>query len=455
MPVKILENFSRWNHMGLDGKLDMAKPRSIPFVTYGNGVPCYEANMYIHKLMEHGNKDKTLKTYANNIVALVQFVEKAPNIQYFSQLTDSKFRLFIQSLQAERKPNGKRVKSNNRVLDIGIRCIDFLKFVQEFHDLHLFIGADKANAITIKEKTHKINIEGSKNKKEITSWTHSCLPSKDAVKRRLPVGAEDALRVWEFIQNQSNRAVRYRDIALYQLMEQSGGRVTELHLVTVEDFEDARKMSEPSLRMHTLKRKDEQTTRHVPIPKTLITDIGQYLKYRRKILKKKKIKDHDFLFISTTTGDPFKADSWTTYMNNWKKELKIEGELHPHLYRHAFITHKLKEIILQHNEINDADEFRKHLLHTETFKLQLREWTGHTQLHSLESYIHLAFAEINGYKKTYDAAALSSSVSIVKDQLKRVKKQIKEKEVTFTEGMNILEEIIEGFETDIQISIKH
>lgn len=58
-------------------------------------------------------------------------------------------------------------------------------------------------------------------------------------------------------------------------------------------------------------------------------------------------------------------------------------------------------------------------------------------------------------KKTYDAAALSSSVSIVKDQLKRVKKQIKEKEVTFTEGMNILEEIIEGFETDIQISIKH
>jgi len=73
----------------------------------------------------------------------------------------------------------------------------------------------------------------------------------------------------------------------------------------------------------------------------------------------------------------------------------------------------------------------------------------------LENYIHLAFAEINGYTKAYDAVALSSSVSIVKDQLKRVKKQIQEKEVTFTEGMNILEDIIENFEADIEITNTH
>jgi hypothetical protein len=137
------------------------------------------------------------------------------------------------------------------------------------------------------------------------------------------------------------------------------------------------------------------------------------------------------------------------------EDLGIKEELHPHLYRHAFITHKLKEIILQHNEINDADDFRKHLIHAETFKLQLREWTGHTQLYSLENCIHLAFAEINGYTKAYDAVALSSSVSIVKDQLKRVKKQIQEKEVTLTEGMNIFEDLIENFEADIEITKVH
>ena len=452
MPIKILKDFSYWNHMSSDDKLATVRPRSIPFIFYENGVPCFEANMYIYKLIQRGNNDNTLNTYAYNIISLVQFVEKSANIQHFSQLTDFHFKLFINGLQAERKANSERLKSNNRVLEIGARCIDFLRCVQEFHDLNFFIGNESRNKITIREVTHRVCVGERKIRREVTTSTHPCFPSRDPLKRRLPVGTEDALKVWKHIQNQSNRSVRYRDIALYQLMEQSGGRVTELHLVKVSDFEDAKKMSQPLLRMHTLKRKNEQSTRHVPIPTTLITDIGQYLKYRRKILNKINIKDHGFLFISTTTGLPFKADSWTTYMNKWKKELDIKGELHPHLYRHAFITHKLKEIILQHNDINDSDDFRKHLLNTETFKLQLREWTGHTHLHSLDNYIHLAFADISGYQKSYDAVALSSSVGIFKDQLKRIKNQLDTKEVTITEGIHIIGDIIESFESDIETS---
>jgi site-specific recombinase XerC len=361
--------------------------------------------------------------------------------------------LFIQGLQSEKQPNGEKVKSNNRVLEVGIRCLKFLEFVQEYHDLKLFIGKDKANAITVVETTHKISIEGSRHKKVVTTTSHICLPSKDAVKRRLPVGEKDALKVWSFIQTNVNKAVRYRDIALYQLMEQTGGRVQELHLVTVNDFKEARDMNEPSLKMHTLKRKDDQTTRHVPIPHTLVTDIAQYMKYRRKIMKKKGLtgdKEHGFLFISTKTGEPFKADSWTTYLNRWKKELGIEGEFHPHLYRHAFITNKLIEIIQQHEDVTNADDFRKHLLNAETFKLQLREWTGHTQLHSLDTYIHLAFAKIRGYAKAYSAVALSASVGIVEDQLSRIEKQIQDKELNSTEALASLKSTIHAFGLDIK-----
>ena len=361
--------------------------------------------------------------------------------------------MFIQGLQSEKHPNGEKVKSNNRVLEVGIRCLKFLEFVQEYHDLKLFIGKDKANAITVVETTHKISIEGSRHKKEINSTSHICLPSKDAVKRRLPVGEKDALKVWRFIQTNVNKAVRYRDIALYQLMEQTGGRVQELHLVTVDDFKEARGMIEPSLKMHTLKRKDEQTTRHVPIPHTLVTDISQYMKYRRKIMKKKGLtgdKDHGFLFIATKTGEPFKADSWTTYLNKWKKELGIKGELHPHLYRHAFITNKLIEIIQQHEDVANADDFRKHLLNAEAFKLQLREWTGHKELYSLETYIHLAFAKIRGYAKAYSAVALSASVGIVEDQLSRIEKQIQDKELNFTEALASLKSTIKAFGLDIK-----
>ncbi|MFT6247114.1 MAG: site-specific recombinase XerD [Cognaticolwellia sp.] len=453
MPVVKLKDFSRWSHLGFDGKLTFYKPRDIPFVTYKNGVPCYEANMYIHKLLEDGLKYQTIRTYANSIIALVYHVESATHLNRFRDITDATFRLFIQGLQSEKQPNGEKVKSNNRVLEVGIRCLKFLEFVQEYHDLKLFIGKDKANAITVVETTHKISIEGSRHKKVVTTTSHICLPSKDAVKRRLPVGEKDALKVWSFIQTNVNKAVRYRDIALYQLMEQTGGRVQELHLVTVNDFKEARDMNEPSLKMHTLKRKDDQTTRHVPIPHTLVTDIAQYMKYRRKIMKKKGLtgdKEHGFLFISTKTGEPFKADSWTTYLNRWKKELGIEGEFHPHLYRHAFITNKLIEIIQQHEDVTNADDFRKHLLNAETFKLQLREWTGHTQLHSLDTYIHLAFAKIRGYAKAYSAVALSASVGIVEDQLSRIEKQIQDKELNSTEALASLKSTIHAFGLDIK-----
>jgi site-specific recombinase XerD len=453
MPVVKLKNFSRWSHLGFDGKLKFYKPRDLPFVTYKNGVPCYEANMYIHKLLEEGLKYQTIRTYANSIIALVYHVESATHLNRFRDLTDAAFRLFIQGLQSEKHPNGEKVKNNNRVLEVGIRCLKFLEFVQEYHDLKLFIGKDKANAITVVETTYKISIEGNRHKKEVTSTSHICLPSKDAVKRRLPVGEKHALKVWSFIQTNVNKAVRYRDIALYQLMEQTGGRVRELHLVTVDDFKDARDMIEPSLKMHTLKRKDENKTRNVPIPHTLVTDIDKNIKYLRKIMKKKGLtgdKDHGFLFISTKTGEPFKADSWTTYLNRWKKELGIEGEFHPHLYRHAFITNKLIEIIQQHEDVTNADDFRKHLLNAETFKLQLREWTGHTQLHSLDTYIHLAFAKIRGYAKAYSAVALSASVGIVEDQLSRIEKQIQDKELNFTEALASLKSTMTAFGLDIK-----
>ena len=155
MPVKMLKDFCRWSHTGLDGQLVIHKPRNIPFIHYENGMPCYEANMYIDDLLEDGNKDATLVTYAYHIIHLIKFIDRSPSLHYFSQLTDLNFRLFIQGLQAERKPNGELARTNNRVLEIGDRCLLFLKSIQKFHDFHLFIGEDKACAITIKEITKK------------------------------------------------------------------------------------------------------------------------------------------------------------------------------------------------------------------------------------------------------------------------------------------------------------
>ncbi|MER0365624.1 tyrosine-type recombinase/integrase [Vibrio vulnificus] len=446
MAVRQLEGFEQWSHLGFDGKLVFRKPLDIPFVTYSNHVPCYEVNAYIHSLIVRNLKSDTIRGYAHDIIHLVHFIEKQPMLSRFTQLNDASFTLFIQSLQAERTPLGEPMRKNNTVIKVANTCIDFLQFIQEFHDLSNFIGKDKGNSIQILEKPYKRKQEGYKGFIEGVKVTHSAVPTKDEVKKRHPVSSDDALRVWMHVKTQKGKDKRRRDMALYTTMEQLGGRVSELHLIKMSDYEEARRTG--MLTLATLKRKDDANTRKIPVSHLLLSVIADYIKVRKKVMRKKKAH-HDYLFISLKTGKPFSADSWTTYMNSWKKELGIEGELHPHLWRHAFITDKLKELILTTKEVNDKDDFRKHLLHTQTFKMQLQQWTGHTMLSSLDTYIDLAFADIHGYTEVYNAVSLKSSVDLAKRQIELLKEQVAKKELTTTAALREFEGLLEAFQSDI------
>lgn len=451
--VRDLKNFEYWSHvdrLSLTPRLALAKPRKVPFIYYSNGSPCIEANMYMHQLMDASRSDKTLRTYSRQIIKLIQFLEQQPYLKKFSDLTDASFRYFIQLLQTERTKAGKLIRGNNRVRAIGLTCLDFLIFIQDFHDLNNFIGAGKENSIQIKVINYKKRIPDTYKMIEGARNSHSCIPSKDEERKRLPVDEDIALEVWSHIQNQPNRDKRLRDIALYQTMEQLGARVTELHLITVEDYERAKRSgANPTITLKNLKRRNDSSTRNIPITKALLRDIGSYMKIRRRIIRLRGIKDHGMLFIALNTGQPFKAESWTVYMNSWKRELGITGELFPHLYRHAFITNKLREIILQHKEINSADDFKKHLINSHNFKLKLKEWTGHTLLSSLDRYIHLIFADLEGYRKAYNAVSLRESVTVVERQLDSVKKQLSSRAITNTECLAELTSIIDAFKSDI------
>lgn len=457
MPVTYLKEFDRWDFLSpLENRLKFVDANNTPFITYENGLPCYEANMYIHQQLQESRKATTLKTYAKHIHHLIHYCEK--NRLKFSQLTNTIFTMFVQGLQGERDKYGELVRANNTTRAIAQRCVDFLGFVRDYHELDNFIGTGKENAIRVKLKKYKILIEGSKHKKEVTVITHTSIPSPDAVKRRLPVSEDDALKVWDHIQRQENREKRYRDIALYQCLEQLGARITEIHLITMDDIKNAVQSGDnPYLRLTTLKRRDNIKSRSIPVSLALLTSIKQYInKTRKKVIKRTlgKANDHDYLFVSLTTGKPLQSATLTSYMNIWKKKLGIVGELHPHLYRHAFITNKLKEIILIHKEITSKDKFRELLLHTERFKMQLKEWTGQTCLHSLNIYINLVFADLNGYSEVYNAIQLKDSVKVVKQQIQHIKQLLKDKSMTMTEGLHVIDETLSAFEQDIENSIK-
>lgn len=450
MAVRKLKDFEQWSHLGFDGKLVFRKPLDIPFVTYSDHTPCYEVNAYIHSLIVRKLKSDTIRAYTHDVIHLVHFIEKQPMLSRFSQLTDATFTLFVQSLQADRTLLGELKRNNNSVRKIAHTCLDFLLFVQSFHDLCSFIGKDKGNSIQITEKHYKRKQEGYKGFIEGVKITHTAVPTKDEVNRRHPVAEADALRVWEFIKTQKNKDKRRRDMAFYTAMEQLGARVTELTLIRVTDYEEARRTG--NLTLTTLKRKDEKNTRNAPVHHLVLSIIADYIKVRKKVMRKKKVQ-HDYLFISLKTGLRLSADSWTTYMNQWRKELGIEGPVHPHLWRHAYITDKLKELILTTKEVNDKDDFRKHLLHTQTFKMQLQQWTGHTMLSSLDTYIDLAFADINGYTEVYNAVSLKTSVDLAKRQLQSLREQVERKELTTAAALGEFDALLEAFQSDIDKSI--
>lgn len=458
--VSIIKDFEMWDfYSPIDNKLKFIDASEIPFIRYPNRVPCYEANLYMQSKLHAGLsrrvKGGTLRTYAHNISHLVRYCyENKINI---ADLNDARFSLFIRGLQAEKKLTGKRFRSINQVIKIGRQCIDFIKHVKEIHGLKHYIGTERTNAIRVIEKRSKRYIEGRKKPIETMYYVHSSFPKPNAEKKRSPISDDAAAKLKQVILAQPNKSIRQRDICIYQTLEQTGARRTEVTMLQVSDVKNALSSDNecPLLRLTTLKRKDNKVERFLPVPRIFLENLKEYITTtRRRIIKSTigKSNDHNYVFIAQTTGEALKPDTITTYMNKWSKTAGIKEDAFAHLFRHAFITEKLKCIILEHN-VDNQDEFRKSLLNTERFKMQLQQWTGHTHLHSLDAYIDLAFADLAGVKQTYNAVTLKSSVELMEDKIAEIESELHKNDKTITEITLELKKTLAAFKSDIKRSL--
>ncbi|MFV8456444.1 tyrosine-type recombinase/integrase [Vibrio owensii] len=461
-----------WTHLGIPSIAKPRKPIDIPFLSYSNYKPCLEANAYMHHLAISTNlKPTTIRTYADKIVHLIRFIERQPTLSRFSQLTNSSFTLFIQNLTLKEKPNGEPKRSPTEVAKVGEACIQFLEFISIFHDLSDFIGVDESNAITVIKKKHTIRMEGTSETKEVFSTSHASLPKKGPIKTRHPVSKDDALKIWEHIKTQkkdfSNIKApsakrlakreqydkRKRDVAIYVAMEMLGGRVGELHSIRYSDYIEARRTCK--LRINTSKkRNDEDNERYIPVDNTMLEYIAQYADVRKRIMKKFSV-NHDLLFISLNDGGPFSKTSWTTYINSWGKELGVVGKVSPHLWRHARFTNWMVERILTSQEINSKDDFKKNVLHTQQFKKELQQYSGHKLISSLDTYLNLAWEQLHGYKEVYSAVSLKTAVDTMQGQMDYLEQRIDRKELTAVEALQDIKSAMFAFKKDVEASISN
>ncbi|MEZ9577427.1 MULTISPECIES: tyrosine-type recombinase/integrase [unclassified Vibrio] len=470
MITNTLRGVEFWTHLGVPSIAKKRKPIDVPFLSYSNYKPCMEANAYMHHLAVQKNlKATTIRTYADKLVHLIRFIDSQPTLSRFSQLTDSSFTLFIQNLTLEVKPNGEPKRSSTEVAKIGEICVKFLQFVQTFQDLTHFIGHDETSAIFVIEKRRSIFIEGRKDKKEVTTFTHPSFPRKGAIKSRHPVSQEDALKIWKYINSQKKDVSyikdtklkrlakrekydkRKRDKAIYVSMEMLGARVEELHTLRYSDYIDARRTG--TLRVKTSKKRNEEdNVRYLPVDHTFLEQIISYIDVRRRVMKKFMVK-HDYLFISLNNGQPFSAKSWTKYIKQWADELAITGRVSPHLWRHARFTNWMIDRILVSKEINSKDDFRKNVLHTMQFKKELQQFSGHTLISSLDIYLDLAWEQLHGYAKVYGAASLKTTVESVERRIEDIESQMERNELTVVQAMQSVKYLLSAFKKDVENAI--
>jgi integrase len=464
MTVSYIEDHVLWDgYNSLEDKLFTLKPiKRYPFITYPNGRPCYEANLYIRKLVQEGvstfgKKGGTLHTYASQINHLVDYVYKN-NIE-LSQLTDAFFTMFINGLCAERRIDKITPKRKaNAVISIGKRCIDFLQLVQVVNHLRFFIGTTPENAITITEVKNSRKVEGYSVTIETTSFKHTSFPLPNAKNKKTPISLDVHDKLFNHLKANKNIQVRERDLAIFHVLDQVGARRAEIINIRVSDVKAALRSKDkyPSLRLINLKQKDaERKERSVPVSRVFLSELSNYIRrYRRPLVKSKlgeaKGNDHGYLFVSTTSGNPLSEDTLTTYFSVWREALGIEDELHAHLFRHTYITNKLIEIIESRSDVKTEDDFKRLILNTEWFKRELQEWTGHKYLSSMEDYINLAFSRRFKFDAEHKALQIRSAIDSTKKAINRIKSNLESGEVSNRQSMEEIQNILTSLEMDIE-----
>lgn len=370
-------------------------------------------------------------------------------------MNNDRFCQFIRNLQA-RDENGDNIRSANRVIEIGRECISFLFFVQSFNHKSNLIGSDYSCQIKVEKKNNSIKVEGGRTIKTDHNYHHFSLPNPVGTRRRKPISVTASRKMLEVIRENKDPFKRQRDMCLYELLEQTGGRIGEISLITIEDIREANSSDEnaPSLKLTTLKRQDRKSIRYVPVPRLVIDNLMSLVRNRRCVIRKKiqsttcsLSSDHGYLFANVHTGKAMSRNSLSNLVAEWRIKSGIQEMGHAHLFRHAYITATLKRMLLQ-ADIETKDQLRKSLLDINKLKQELQQWTGHTNISSLDPYIDLVFSDISGIKKIVRKLNIEPSFQIFDRTLEQIITDMEDGLITKSEAALKMRQCAISFKKD-------
>lgn len=396
---------------------------SIPLLSWPNGRPCTEANLYMLCCFEKGLSRRdgggTLTQYAKLLSHLIRFCFK--NRCPFIDLTDAQFSLFIRTLQGETHANkmGQQKRQPSHVITIGRICLGFLAYVGEIYSDAAFVGP----AGTIRAESKKFTLANKGKPIVRYYWHHHAFPNPEPLTCRLPIATVDIAKLIAVIPAISSTTYqRRRRFVLIKLLEITGARRVEVANIKVGDIYDALSMrGNCLLKVLTAKKKGgREAHRYLPVSRVDLELLANFIeKFRHRVVRKTigEMGDAGYLLISETTGNRLATETLTNEILLLAKAANIEEQACAHMFRHRFIT-KLFVALIEQHELKNQDDFRRALLDTETLKKKVQEYTGHTAIGSLEPYIHLAFEEVARFGKAINLIKAKVAVESLQSNLK-------------------------------------
>jgi integrase/recombinase XerD len=129
-----------------------------------------------------------------------------------------------------------------------------------------------------------------------------------------------------------------RDVALLELLYSTGGRVSEIIGINVNDLAKVESDNEV---IQTIKLRGKGAKeRIVPIGSFALSALDDYLVRVRPGLAAKNIKSESALFLNSRGGRLSRQSAWNIVLEAAKSS-GLEGKVSPHVFRHSYATHLL------------------------------------------------------------------------------------------------------------------
>ena len=129
-----------------------------------------------------------------------------------------------------------------------------------------------------------------------------------------------------------------RDVALLELLYSTGGRVSEIIGINLNDLAKVESDNEV---IQTIKLRGKGSKeRIVPMGSFALTALDNYLVRTRPALLVKSGKNENALFLNSRGGRLSRQSAWNIVLQA-AQACGLEGKVSPHVFRHSYATHLL------------------------------------------------------------------------------------------------------------------